>query len=152
MPEIEYNEGASVKGTLELEHRRNGELLSKRIMPNLEMDLYKALRAGLRIGDGTPPAYIAIGTGTTEEAVDDEAMEAEKEVDRQLATTSQITITIENDTSQYTFTFTLEEDTDVSEAGLLNELSGGTLCYHRVFTAIPCLKDDTLKVTWRSKS
>lgn len=150
MHEIKHKEDARVIGTLELEHRRNGELLSKRVMSNLEMDAYKALRANLRIGSGTAPTHIAIGTGTTEEAVDDSAMETE--VDRQAATRSRVTITVTDDASQYTYTFTLAADTDVTEAGLLNAGSGGTLCYHRVFTAIPCLEDDTLKVTWRAKS
>ncbi len=147
---LKCNEGASVEGTLTLEHYREGELLLERVMSNLEMDAYKALRANLRIGSGTAPSHIAIGTGTTEEAVDDAAME--EEVDRQAATRSLTTITIEDDTSQYTYTFTLAADTEVTEAGLLNALSDGLLCYHRVFTAVPCLENDTLKVTWRAKS
>jgi len=147
---LKCNEDASVEGTLTLEHRRKGELLLERVMPNMEMDLYKALRANLRIGSGTAPSHIAIGTGTTEEAVDDEAME--EEVDRQAATRSRTTITVDDDASQYTYTFTLADDTEVSEAGLLNALADGTLCYHRVFAPIPTLEDDTLKVTWRSQS
>jgi len=121
-------------------------------MPNLEMDLYKDIRANLRIGGGdTPPTHIAIGTGTTAVAVGDTEMETQVG-SRGAATRSQTTITVANDTAQYTHTFTLGSDTNVTEAGLLNASSDGTLCYHRAFTAIPCLEDDTLKVTWRSKS
>lgn len=147
MLEMKYNEGASVEGVLLLEHRRGNRLLLARVMPNLEMDSYKALRANLRIALGTAPTHIAIGTGTTPVAVGDSAMEAN--VDKQLATKSRVTITVTDDASQYTYTFTLAADTDVTEAGLL---SGDALCYHQVFTAIPCLATETLKVTWRSQS
>jgi len=120
-------------------------------MPNMEMDLYKALRAELRRDSGTAPSHIAIGTGTTEEAVEDEAMETQ--VDIQAATRTSTTITVTDDTTQYTYTFTLAADTDITEAGLLNGATAeATLCYHRVFTAVPCLESDTLKVTWRAKS
>lgn len=147
---------ASVKGILMLEHRRKGKLLHKFVMPNLETDAYKALRANLRIGSGaTAPSHIAIGTGTTAATVDDDALESEIELEtgaRHTATRTVTTITVTDDASQYTWTFTLAEDTDVTEAGLLNAASGGTLCYRRVFTAVECLEDDTLRVTWRSKS
>ena len=143
---LKCNEFANVDGVLILEHRREGKLLLLRTMPNLEMDAYKALRANLRIGSGTAPTKIAIGTGTTAVAVDDSEMETE--TDKQTATRTRVTISVTDDTAQYTYTFTLAADTDVTEAGLLN----GTMCYHRVFTAIPCLASDTLKVTWRSKS
>lgn len=147
MLEMKCDEGAKAGGVLILEHRRKGELLTLRTLSNLEMDSYKALRANLRIALGTPPTHIAIGTGTTAVAVGDSAIEAQ--VDKQLATKTRVTITVTNDASQYTYTFTLAADTDVTEAGLL---SGDDLCYHQVFTAIPCLATETLKVTWRSQS
>jgi len=148
--EISINEFSGVRGVLELEHWRSGNLLQALVIPNLETDVYKALRANLRIGSGTAPSHISIGTGTTDAVVGDTAMEAE--VDIQAATRTRITMEVENDASQYTYTFTLAADTDVTEAGLLNALSGGILCYHRVFTAVPTLEADALKVTWRSKS
>jgi len=144
---LECKEGAKAGGVLILEHRRKGKLLALHTISNLEMDSYKALRANLRIGTGTAPTHISIGTGTTAVAVGDTAMEAE--TDKQLATKSRVTITVTDDASQYTYTFTLAADTDVTEAGLL---SGDALCYHQVFTAIPCLATETLKVTWRSQS
>lgn len=147
---LECKEGANARGVLILEHRRKGKLLALRTVSNLEMNLYKALRANLRIGSGTAPTHIAIGTGTTAVAAGDTAMETE--TDRQIATRTRATITVTNDASQYTYTFTLASDTNVTEAGLLNASSGGTLCYHQVFTAIPGLATDTLKVTWRSQS
>lgn len=147
---LDYREGAIARGSILLEHYRKGKLLERRLVPNLEMGLYKALRANLRIGSGTAPTYIAIGTGETAALVGDTTLEAE--VDRGLATLSRDTITITQDTAQYTKTFTLAADTDVTEAGLLNDDTAGTLCYHQVFTAIPGLETDTLKVTWRSQS
>lgn len=148
--QLQCNEGARVNGVLILEHRRKGKLLALREISNLETDAYKALRSNLRIGSGTAPTHIAIGTGTTAAAVDDSTLETE--VDREAATRTQTTILVTDDASQYTYTFTLASDTDVTEAGLLNASSGGTLCYHRIFDVIPCLASDTLKVTWRSQS
>lgn len=154
--QLQCNEGANISGVLILEHRRKGKLLLRRTMPNLETDAYKALRANLRIGAAvTAPTHIAIGTGTTAATEADETLESEIEAGdgaRHTATRTVTTITVTDDASQYTHTFTLDADTDVTEAGLLNASSEGTLCYRRVFTAVQCLAGETLKVTWRSKS
>jgi len=149
--QLQCKEPATVRGVLILEHRRKGKLLALRTVPNLETDVYKALRAHLRTGGGVAPTHIAIGTGTTPANATDTVMETQVG-SRGAANPSRTTIAVTNDTSQYTHTFTLGSDTNVTEAGLLNASSDGTLCYHRVFDVVPCLKDDTLKVTWRSQS
>ena len=144
------------RGTLLLEHYRGGELIAFRGLafrsdlkgsPNLVTNAGKAVFANLFIGSGTAPTHIALGTGTTAAAAGDTALETE--IYRESATRSRVTITVTDDTSQYTYTFDIDATYSLTEAGLFNASSGGTLFCHQVYTALPVIADDTLKATWR---
>jgi len=136
-----------VLGTFLLEHFRGGKLIDTRYIENLVTNAGKALFANLFIGSGTAPTHIALGTGTTAAAVGDTALETE--VYREAATRTRATITITNDSSQYTKTFSIDATHALTEAGLLNASSSGTLCCRQVYTALPVLDGDSLKGTWR---
>ena len=148
--DVRIDEWLDRKGLLFLEHRRNGLLLAQLAVPNLITDAGRALWANIGIGQDTSPSHIALGTGTTAPAVGDTAMEAE--VYREAAVLSRVTISVTNDGSQYLYTFTIDATYDISEAGLLNDAVAGILSCHQVFTALPCLASDTLKVTWRVRN
>jgi hypothetical protein len=83
--------------------------------------------------------YIAIGTGTTPEAITDTALQTE--IKRKSATVSQVTTTITGDTALFEATFssadTLSGSHNVSEAGVFNASSGGILLARKVFSAVP---------------
>ena len=83
--------------------------------------------------------YIAIGTGTTSEAVTDTALEAE--IARKAASVSQTTTTISGDTALLEATFSsadgLTGTHNVSETGIFNAASGGDLLARKVFSAVP---------------
>lgn len=160
MKDISFNEFPLKKGRLLLEHYRGGRLIGTRAetfyfgnvprlmgAPNLVTDAGKALFANLFIGSGTAPTHIALGTGTTAAAADDTALETE--VYREAATRSRVTITVTNDGSQYTKTFTIDATHSLTEAGLLNAAAAGTLACRQVYTALPVLDGDALKATWR---
>ena len=87
---------------------------------------------------GTKFGYLAIGTGTTPESASDTALETE--LARKTASVSQTTTTISNDTALLEATFSsadgLSGSDAVSEAGIFNASSGGTLLARKTFSAV----------------
>ena len=96
--------------------------------------------------------YIAVGTGTTAAAVGDTTLETELSSDglsRALGTTSRVTTSVTNDTAQIEKTFTVTGTQAVTEAGILNAASSGTLLAHQVFSAINVDNGDSLLIRWK---
>lgn len=121
---------------------------------NLVTTVGKALIAGRINGSGAPAAatYIAVGTGTTAAAAGDTTLQTETAtsgLSRAAATVSLVTTSTTNDTAQLTNTFTVTGTVAVTESGVLNAASVGTLLCHQVFTAINVVSGDSLAVTWK---
>ena len=119
---------------------------------NLVTTAGKAGVAGRIGGSGSPAAftYIAIGTGTTAAAVGNTTLETEITTNggqRASATVSLVTTDTTNDTARAVVTFTFTGSFAVTEAGLLNAASSGTLLNRNVFTAVNVVSGDTLQVT-----
>ena len=112
-------------------------------------------RAGIasRIGGSGGEAaftYIAIGTGTTAAAAGDTTLETELTTGggaRAAATVSRTTTDTTNDTARAVLTFTFSSSFAVTEAGLLNAASAGTLLNRNVFSAVNVVSGDSLQVT-----
>ena len=83
-------------------------------------------------------SYLAIGTGTSTESATDTALQ--QEVKRKVATQTQVTTNIQNDTCLNEATFSsadgLSGSMSISEAGLFNASSGGTLLARKTFTPV----------------
>lgn len=114
----------------------------------------KALAAGLFNGSGTPAAatYVAMGTGTNAFAAGDTTLQTELAVSglsRAAGSVSLVTTTTTNDTAQVLKSFTVTGTQAVTESGLLNAASTGTLATRQVFSAINVINGDTLQVTWK---
>jgi hypothetical protein len=96
--------------------------------------------AGLILTDvgGTPFDYIAIGTGTT--AFDPTQTSLVTEIKRKAATGTQVTTTVTNDTAQLVTTFSSADDltgtSAVTESGVFNASTGGTMLCRQVFSAL----------------
>jgi len=96
--------------------------------------------------------YLGIGSGTTAEAVTDTALQYE--IIRKLATVTQTTTTITDDTGLLEATFSsadgLTGTANVSETGILNLSVGGDLLARKVFAAVPVDWDagDTLTIRY----
>jgi len=96
--------------------------------------------------------YLAIGTGTTAESASDTALG--NEIKRKAATQTQTTTTVTNDTCLCEATFSsadgLSGTSNVSEAGIFNASTGGTLLARKTFTAVPINWDagDTLTIRY----
>lgn len=113
-----------------------------------------ALVAGRINGSGSPAAatYIAVGTGTTAFAAGNTALETETAtsgLSRAAGTVSLVTTTQTNDTAQVTKTFSVTGSVAVTESGVLNAASTGTLLCRQTFSAINVVNGDSLQVTWK---
>lgn len=114
----------------------------------------KALIAGRLNGSGSPAAatYIAVGTGTTAFAAGDTTLQTEitdSGLARVNGTPSLVTTTTTNDTAQVTTTYTVSGTKAVTESGLLNASSSGTLAARQTFSAINVVSGDSLAITWK---
>lgn len=121
---------------------------------NLVTNAGAALVAGRINGFGSPAAatYIAIGTGATAAAAGDTALQAEIASgggSRVAGTASLVTTDVTNDTAQLVATFTFSSSFAVTESGVLNAASVGTLLARQVFSAINVVSGDSLQVTWK---
>lgn len=131
-----------------------GHWANKKDISNLITNAGRGLISGLINGSGTPAAatYIAVGTGTTAAAAGDTTLQTESSssgLSRAAGTVSLVTTTVTNDTAQVTKTFSVTGSVAVTEAGLLNASSSGTLLCRQVFSAINVVNGDSLQITWK---
>ena len=126
----------------------------KRKLSNLITSAGKAGLASRVNGDGSEAAftYIAVGTGTTAANVADTALQTETAtsgLSRAAGTASREQTTVANDTADITKTFSVTGSVAVTEAGLLNAASNGTLVARQVFSAVNVVNGDSFAVTWK---
>lgn len=118
----------------------------------------KALVAGRINGSGSPAAatYIGVGVGTTAFDAADTALGTEKLEDgttstaaHKAATASLVTTDVTNDTAQLVATFAFTATLAITESGVFNASSAGTLLCRQTFSAINVVSGDSLQVTWK---
>ena len=133
-----------MKLTGQLQIYKNGELV--RDIPNLVVTAGKVwLMTLAQSGSGTPMSHMAVGTGTTAAAITDTILETENaRVALTVAggTRTNASISFEGVFPAGTGTATL------TEAGILNAASTGTLLARTVFSAISKGASDSLTITW----
>lgn len=99
-----------------------------------------------------PFDYIGVGTGTTAAAATDTTLETEivdSGLSRAQGTASQTTTDVTDDTAQVTKSFSVTGTKAVTESGLFNAASVGTMLARQVFSALNVVNGDTLAVTWK---
>ncbi len=131
-----------------------GTWKKEKIVKNLVTNAGKAAQAGLCNGVGSVPAftYIAVGTGINAANVTDTTLQTEtvgSGLSRAAATTSLVTTTVANDTAQLLKQFSVLGNVAVTESGVLNAASVGTLLCRQVFSAINVQNGDTLQIIWK---
>jgi hypothetical protein len=130
-----------------------GHWATSKQVSNLITNAGRGLISGLINGSGSPAAatYIAVGTGTTA-AAGDTTLQTESStsgLSRAAGTVSLVTTSVTNDTAQVTKTFSVTGTVAVTEAGLLNASSNGTLLCRQVFSAVNVVNTDSLQITWK---
>jgi len=106
---------------------------------------------------------IGLGTGTTAFAATDTTLETEKKTDGTAAsgvhaiasgsvTASSVTTTITNDTAQFVGTATFTASLAVTESGLFNADTNGTLLARQTFSAVNVVSGDSIQFTWKIKN
>ncbi len=151
------NEYLKVSGVVQLQHFRNGELIDEIITKNLVTSAGKAAVAANVVSDvtGTKFDAIAIGTGTTAPAAGDTQLGAEitggggQRISAASVTGTRVTTSTANDTGQFVGTFSFSASYAVTEAGLLNNSTGGDMLSRQTFAAINVISGDSLQVTWK---
>lgn len=97
----------------------------------------------------TAMSHLALGTGTTAAAATQTALVGEV-VRVALTSTTQVTTTVTNDSIQYVASFPAGSGTAaLTEAGIFNAASGGTMMARTVFAVINKGALDTLTITWK---
>jgi hypothetical protein len=108
-------------------------------------------------------ASIGMGTGTTAAAATDTALQtgvtASGGADAGVhvlptasVTTSSVTTTITNDTAQWTGTVSITGTIAVTESGVFNADTNGTMLAHQVFSAVNVVNGDSIQFTWKVKN
>ncbi len=92
-----------------------------------------------------------VGTGAGTAAVGDTTLFTETGTARISITPTRVTVTLTNDTAQYTFTYTASGGISVTNAGYFTLSSGGTLMQKSDHATIPLLAGDSIAYTLQNK-
>jgi len=152
--ETKLKSKAGIKGWFTLKHIRNGEVIEERTIDNTVVNAGLAQIAGLILTDigGTAFDYIAFGTGTTAAAVTDTTLKTEITTsggERKAGTGTRTTTSVTNDTAQLVATFTFTGSFALTESGVFNASSDGTMLSRQVFAAVNVVSGDQIQVTWK---
>ena len=139
------NDSIKVTGELKLTLTRpDGNVKHEVIIPNLVVTTGKNYIASrMKDASATAMSHMAIGTGTNAAAAGNTTLGSEA---GRVALTS---TTVSNSDVAYVATFAAGTGTGaITEAGILNASSGGTLLCRTVFNVINKAAADTLGITW----
>lgn len=146
-----------IQGNIDIKvYDKDGKLKATRQVKNVIVNASLAEISGLvgNTGSKTAFTYLAVGTGTTAAAATDTTLETEitdSGLGRAAATVSQVTTTVTNDTLKLAKTFTVTGTKAITEAGALNNSSGGTLLGHQVFSAVNVVNGDSFALEYSFK-
>jgi len=119
---------------------------------NLAPTVGLALMAGRIEGSGSPAAatYMAVGTGTTAPAAGNTTLEAEitnSGLARAAGTPTLVKVNVNNDTAQLVKQWSVTGTKAITEMGIFNAASAGTLLVRNTFSAYNVVSGDTFKIT-----
>ena len=137
------NEQIGIKGKLKIQLIRDGKVIQEEKVNNVIVTTGKSLVATLVSGSGTSFSHMAIGTGSTSEVVGDSSLETEA---GRVTLTSKATT---NNVISYIGDFPAGTGTGtITEAGILNASSSGTMLNRATFSSVNKTASDALKITW----
>lgn len=142
-----------------------GKWSASKFTHNLVVDAGKAGVASRINGAGAAAAFTAIGqgTGTTAAAAGDTTLQTGVKADgtadagvHALATASvtasRVTTTVTNDTAQLVGTVAETATIAVTESGVFNADTSGTMLCRQTFSAINVVNGDSIQFTWKIKA
>ena len=140
-------EKIKAKGTLII--KKNGKVIKEvtNLIVNGGLEAWTGLLLTDTTGSYTAFDFMAIGTGTTTQTATDTTLETESL--RIAGTGTQITTTTTNDTAQLLATFNITSTLAITESGIFNAASAGTMFNRTTFTAIDVINGDDLELTWK---
>ncbi len=140
-----FNSNINVKGNLKvILTDSNGVIKDEREINNLVVSTGLDFIAS-RMKDTTADAmsYMAIGTGTTAAAAGDTTLGTE--LDRNALTST----TVASNVTTYVASWAAGDGTGaITEAGIFNAVSGGTMLARTVFDVVNKGANDSLTITW----
>jgi hypothetical protein len=145
------NDSIKAKGTLQLVLTDENGNIKQQDEHNLVVSAGLAYIAS-RMRDATAGvmSHMAVGSGTTAAAAPDTALGTQLSTRVELDSTTIVTTTATNDTVQYVATFGAGVSTGaITEAGIFNASTAGTMLCRTVFAVINKGDLDTLVITWR---
>ena len=141
-----FENNLSVKGRLSVVLRdADGNVKQSQDIPNLVVNSGLAFIAS-RMKDTTDAAmsHMAVGSGTTAAAAGDTALETQ--IGSRVSLTS---TTVTANAIAYVATFAAGTGTGaITEAGIFNADTSGTMLCRTVFSVVNKGSDDTLQITW----
>jgi hypothetical protein len=149
------NQSINIRGWFEVTNRDSrGFIKEARVVHNLITNAGKAGAASRLNGSGAEAAftYLAVGTGTNAASVSDTTLQTELAsagLSRASATASRVTTTVTNDTAQLVYSWSVSGTAAITEAGILNAASNGTLLCRQVFSAVNVVNLDTFQLTYK---
>ncbi len=137
------NEEIGIKGKLKIQLIRDGKVIQEEKVNNIIVTTGKALVATLVSGSGTSFSHMAIGTDNTTEVIGDSSLIAE--VGRVTLTSKAVSTNV----ISYIGDFPAGTGTGtITEAGILNASSSGTMLNRVTFSSVNKTASDALKITW----
>lgn len=142
-----------------VKHRLRSLLADRELGATVIVNGGHAIVTNRLIGSGTEPKYVGWGTGAGTAAAADTALFAEKLVDLATAagtdhttgSSSRSTTTVTNDTFTVTATRTATGAGTVTNAGLFDATSGGTLYMKGDFVGVGLAVGDSIAFTFNAK-
>lgn len=138
-----------------------GYWASEKDSRNLVVTAGKAAAASRLNGSGGEAAFTAIGQGigTTSPAAGNTTLETERTaaggasavhaLPTASVTVSRVTTTVTNDTAQLVGTITEAATLAITESGVFNADTAGTMLCRQTFSAVNVVSGDSLQFTWR---
>lgn len=143
------NEEVGMRGEVLVRVIRQGQVVHEERTRNLVVNAGKNAVAGLFYGETgvNPFRYVAVGTGTTAPTVNDTALQSEitgSGLARTLATCSRT-----NNEVTLVASWNVTGSVTVSESGIFNAASGGTMFARVTFAGLPLVNGDYLELRWK---
>ena len=137
-------ESLKAKGSLQVLLTRADGQVEEHNLHNLVVDIgLNYIVSRMKDTSETAMSHMAIGSGTTSAAAGDTALES------QLGRVSLTSTTVSTNTVTYVASFGAGTGTGaVTEAGILNDVTTGTLLCRTVFPVVNKQSGDSMTVTW----